>query len=107
MGKHGQVWVSGRAFMWLYVHEALASVSSSVTNRGKRRQRGPVGGRLPQPMWKRPLHWGSSCWPDVKDILKEGLIGFDDRLTVGERKILGWREEAEGEFASFSPSSPA
>lgn len=106
MGQHGQVWVSGRTCMWLYVHEALASVSSSVTEASGDKG-DQLGERCHSPCGREPLHWGSSCWPDVEDILKEGLIGFDDRLTVRERKILGWREEAEGEFAGFSPSSPA
>jgi hypothetical protein len=38
------------------------------------------------PHVRESLHWGSSCRPDVEDILKEGLLGFDDRLAVGKRR---------------------
>lgn len=43
----------------------------------------------------------------MEDILKEGLLGFDDRLAVGKREMLGWREEAEGGAHRLSLSSPA
>lgn len=104
MGRCGSVeeHVCGCMCMRPWLQSPVQSQTEASGDKGDQ-----LGDHCHSPCGREPLHWGSSCWPDVEDILKEGLIGFDDRLTVRERKILGWREEAEGEFAGFSPSSPA
>lgn len=82
-----------------------ASVASIFTERnGDKEDR--LGDCCDSSLVRESLHWGSSCRPDVEDILKEGLLGFDDRLAVGRREVLGWREEAEREVHRLSPSSP-